>query len=251
MKINKRKEKKNRLFSIGFSFFEEKNDERQTKEINLNRFKCAFLSIIFLTISGSILGQDVNNIIQYRAFGEVKYKVVKHLNIYISPEFRFDESFSLDKYHIEVGASYKISKIFSLGANYRLIVNPREIKETEHYSRFNVYAKLKQKWSDFTPSIRLSYANFADDDTDNDLQNYLRYKADLEYDIPKCKVNPKIGVEAFHNLSNKEISKIRYMIGADYKLFKKNYLSFKYKMDYFRTEYTNKHIFELGYKIKL
>lgn len=248
MKKNKRKNHNLSIFQYQTIMENTKSSILRTNLLNIK----IVTTLIFITIfSASLLAQDVNNIFQYRTFAEIKYKPVKNLNVYLSPEFRFDESFALDKYHIEAGAAYKLTKAFSVGLNYRFIINPRDVKETEYYSRFNLYAKLKQKYGDFTPYIKLGYANYADDDQDNELTNYMRYKAGMTYDIPKCKITPKIGIEAFHNLSDKEISKVRYSVGADYKLFKKNYISLKYKIDYFRTEYTNKHILQLGYKIKL
>lgn len=243
--------KRNEKDLLLISSFLRRHEKREKEKENLNS-KLLALTILFVSLFIiPVQAQNVNNEFQFRTFAEVKYKPIKNLNVYLSPEFRFDESFALDKYHIEAGAAYKLSKAFSVGLNYRFIINPREVKETEYYSRFNLYARLKQKYGDFNPYVRMGYANYADDDSDNDLNNYMRYKAGMSYDIPKCKITPNIGIEAFHNLSDKEISKVRYSLGADYKLFKKNFVSLKYKLDYFRTEYTNRHIIELGYKIKL
>jgi isopentenyldiphosphate isomerase len=216
----------------------------------MRKNKSIKLVIIFILSSVILQAQDVVNDFQYRTSFNAQFKPIKKLKIYISPELRFDEDFSLDKYYLEAGAAYKLSSAFSVGANYRFIINPREEKETEYYSRYNLFATLKQKFGDFTPAIRLSYSNFADADEDNELSNYLRYKASLEYNIPKNKITPVVGIEAFHHLSDKEISKVRYTAGADYKLFKNNYIGFRYKLDYYRTSYKNKHIFGLEYKIK-
>ncbi len=216
----------------------------------MKKAKIIILMGALLASAVILKAQDVVNEFQARTAIQIEYSPIKHLKLNISPELRFDENFSLDKYHIEAAASYKLSKVFAVGANYRFIINPRDTKETEYYSRFAFYAKLKKKYGDFTPSFRLAYSNFADDEDDN-TDNYLRLKAALKYDIPKCKLTPVIGVEGFQNLTEKEFYKMRYSAGVDYKLFKKNFIGVRYKLDYYRTEYKNRHIISLEYKIKL
>jgi isopentenyldiphosphate isomerase len=222
----------------------------QTEEQKMKNNNTIILLIIFALSTLLLQAQEVENEFEYRTSVYAQFKPLKKLKVYISPEARFDEDFSLGEYNMEAGATYKLSSAFSVGANYRFIINPRESKETEYYSRYKFYVTLKQKYGDFTPSVKLSYSNFADDDKDNELNNYLRYKASLEYDIPKSKLTPVVGIEAFHNLNDKEISKIRYSAGADYKLFKNNYIGLRYKFDFYRTSYKNRHVFGLQYKIK-
>lgn len=214
------------------------------KKYKLMLILCAFFLSSLITIA-----QDVDNKFESRTAIKLTYNPIKKLKLSLSPELRFDENISLDEYLVEAGASYKLSKMFILGANYRFIANPRETKETEYYSRFAFYAMMKKKYGDFSPSLRFGYSNYSDDDEEMD--NYLRYKASIKYDIPKNKITPLISVEAFHNLSTKELYKMRYAVGADYKLFKKNYIGIRYKFDYFRTQYKNRHIVSLEYKIKL
>lgn len=222
----------------------------QMEDMVMKKAKIIILLAALLASSVILKAQNVVNEFQGRTAIQLEYSPIKHLKLNISPELRFDENFSLDKYHIEAAASYKLSKLFVVGANYRFIINPRETKETEYYSRYAFFAKLKKKLGDFEPSLRLAYSNYADEDDDN-ADNYLRLKAAVEYDIPKCKFTPVISAEGFQNLTEKELSKMRYSAGVDYKLFKKNYIGVRYKLDYYRTEYKNRHIVSLEYKIKL
>lgn len=220
------------------------------EDTDMKKNKLKLLIGILLLSSLMIQAQDVVNEFQSRTAVGLTYSPIKKLKLNLTPELRFDENFSLDKYLLEAGASYKLSKLIALGANYRFVANPRETKETEYFSRYAIYATLKKNYGDFEPSLRLAYANYADND-DDETDNYLRFKASVKYDIPKCKINPVISAEAYQNLSVKELTKMRYSIGANYKLFKKNYISVKYKFDYYRTEYKNRHIISLEYKIKL
>lgn len=218
-------------------------------DMNMKKNKLILILCAFLLSSMIGYAQDIDNQFESRAAFKLTYNPIKKLKLSLSPELRFDENMSLDEYLIEAGAAYKIGKMFTLGANYRFMANERETKATEYYSRFAFYGMLKKKYGDFEPSLKFGYSNYSDDDEEMD--NYLRYKASLKYDIPKSKITPVISAEGFHNLSTSELYKMRYAIGADYKLFKKNYIGLKYKFDYFRTQYKNRHIISLEYKIKL
>ncbi len=47
------------------------------------------------------------------------------------------------------------------------------------------------------------------------------------------KITPFIVMEAFRSINLNDFYKMRYSIGFDYKLFKRNYLTFDYKPDYY------------------
>lgn len=164
------------------------------------------------------------------------------------PQLRFDKDFSLDKYLFETGAEYKALKFLELGASYSFIANPRETKDTEYFNRYALSATVEKEYGRFEPSFRLKYSNYADDDVSD--KNFIRYKAALKYNIPDCKISPNVGAELFQQFDEGDLYKMRYSAGLDYKLFKKNYIGVSYKFDYYNKEYTNKHIFSLGYKIK-
>ena len=92
------------------------------------------------------------------------------------------------------------------------------------------------------------YTNYADDDLDED---YLRYKAAVQYDIPKCKFTPEISAQVFHKLSIGKINKIRYGAGIRYQYIKNNFVGLFYKLDYYKREYKNRHILGISYRINL
>lgn len=202
-----------------------------------------------ICVSNGILGQDVENDLETRTSVQANIKLVKNLKLKISPELRFDESFSLKKYNIENELVYKPYKFLSLGATYRFIGDPKDNKATEYLHRYAFTAKLKKDFNRFETAFRLRYTDFADED-DEDGSEMLRYKASVDYDIAKCKLTPYVGVEAFQQLDGGDLYKMRYSLGMDYKLFKKNYIGLNYKFDYYMQETRNKHIVSLGYKIK-
>lgn len=212
----------------------------------------SFLMLALFPFGDKLRAQDVENEYQFRTSASVSYKPVKKLKLVFTPEVRFDESFSVGKYLLEGELRYKLFKSFYLSGNYRFIINPRDENPTEYFHRFAIAAIYKKSFKRFEPAIKISYTNDSDDDNGDDANDhFLRYKASLNYDIRKCKLTPLIGIELFQQLGNNGLYKVRYKAGFDYKLFKNNYIGVNYKLDYYMQEYTNKHIFSIGYKIKL
>ncbi|WP_346857647.1 DUF2490 domain-containing protein [uncultured Draconibacterium sp.] len=214
----------------------------------MNKKRIACFSLLFLFLFAYTQAQDVENELETRTNVEVQFKPFKKVKLSFSPELRFDESFSLDKYLFEAGAEYKVLKFLELGATYRFVVNPRDSKSTEYFNRYSFSATTKKEFGDFETAFRLQYSNYADDDISD--KSFLRYKASLAYDIPHCKLTPFVAAELFQQFNGDGFYKMRYTAGVDYKLFKNNYLGVSYKLDYYNKEYTNKHIIGLGYKFK-
>lgn len=211
--------------------------------------KVLFISILSLfTFVFSAYSQETENEFQTRTHLNASFKPFKKVKFTFSPELRFEDDFSLDKYLLEGELEYKALKFMTLGARYGFVGNVRNEKDTEYFNRYAFSTTFKEEFGRFEPSVRFMYSNYADDDVDD--KNFLRYKAKLKYDIADCKITPFVAVQLFQNLDDGGLHKTRYAIGADYKLFKKNYLGVSYKFDYYNTEYLNKHIISLGYKIK-
>lgn len=210
--------------------------------------------VLLLFIALPLLAQEteadteVENDYEYRTSFKLSFKPIKKLKINLTPEFRFKDDFSVDRYLMETEVVYKPIKHFFVGGNYRFVVNPRNQKTTEYLHRFGVTTTYKRKFDRFEPAVRLSYTNYADDDDVDD--NFLRYKAALGYDIKGCKLTPTLSAELFHQIADNEMYKVRYKLGLDYKIFKNNYIGASYRLDYYLKKYENNHIFSIGYKLK-
>lgn len=205
--------------------------------------------LILLLAFGLVRAQEVENETEYRSDLDLVYKLNKKLSANFTPGIRFDESLSIDKYQFEGSVTYKPLKFLSLEGSYRYVINPRNEKDTEYFNRYAFSAKAEKEFGRFNSGLRIKYANDADDETED--KEFLRYKFSLDYNIPKSKITPEISTEAFQQLGNDAgMHKMRYAAGVSYKLFKNNYIDISYKFDYYYTEYTNKHIIGLGYKIK-
>ena len=217
-------------------------------KIKIIPFRALLLTLLFFTAGVKIHAQEIENEFETRTEVELSFKPIKKLKLTFIPELRFDENFTLDKYLFEGEAEYKPLKFLSFGTTYRLLVNPRENKDTEYFNRFGFNTTAKKEFGRFEPAVRIEYSNYADDEITD--KEYLRYKASVKYDIKNVKLTPFVSAEAFHDLKDSQLYKFRYSTGFDYKLFKNNYLGAAYKLDYYKNEYKNKHIFSVGYKIK-
>jgi len=181
---------------------------------------------------------------------EVSKQIAKKLDFSLSPEIRFTDQFEVDEYFIEAGLEYRLFDFLKVGGKYRYLVNERETKSTEYFNRvaFDLKGNYEIKRFDF--QLRTRYTNYNELDTDNDSKdNYLRYRLKLDYDLPKSKITPNVGIEFFHQLKDQEIDKVRYTIGAEYKINKHHKVGLDYLVqDYLKDDY-RKNIIALEYKI--
>lgn len=193
------------------------------------------------------LGQSIENEFQTRTEVKLSLDLTKKFTLSVIPEVRWNESFNVDKYLLESRIEYKAIKGLSVSGGYRFIINPRNTQSTEYLHRFAFAADYGLKIQRWKPSLRIKYTNYTEDASIGD---YLRYRAKLKYDIPKFKLNPVVGIEGFHDLTDKELYKMRYSIGTSYKFNKHHSIGMSYILDYYMQEYLNKHIINIGYKYK-
>jgi isopentenyldiphosphate isomerase len=99
-----------------------------------------------------------------------------------------------DRSIVETALEYELLKFLSLGASYRFTANKRETKDTEYLHRYTLNTTLKKKINRFTPSFRILYANYSDEE---DYKEILRLKGKIKYNIPRNKITPFIAAEAF------------------------------------------------------
>lgn len=213
----------------------------------INKNLMGMVLMLALFSFSSTNAQEVDNDFQARSEIKLSFKPFEKIQFNLTPMLRFNDNFDFDQYIIEGELVYKAFKDISFGGAYRFIGNQNKYDIFENSSRYAFFAEAEKKINSFKPSIKLSYTDYADDDSEG---QFLRYKAGLSYNIPNCKITPEIDVEAFHDLSNSNFNKIRYSVGLNYKLFKNNSIGLDYKLDYYLQEARNKHIINLGYKIK-
>lgn len=221
--------------------------------MNIKRIILATLLLLLTTVAISYADgtrYDVENDYEYRTSLEFQFKLAKGLKLNISPELRFNGGF--DNLVFNGDLSYKTFGFLYWGASYRLIADRGEGNsyraDWDYYHRYAFDVTFKESFSRFTPSFRLRYTNYMDSDVTD--KAFLRYQAKVNYDIRKCKITPYVGIEAFQEMTDLMLSKMRYTAGFEYKISKKASLSLDYKLDYFILEYKNSHIFSAGYKYR-
>ena len=206
------------------------------------------LSLLFFLALLAGRSQDVVNEFQERFYFDLGIKPIKQLQLEFIPEVRFEDDFSVDEYLLETELTYKPFRFLHLGGNYRFIINIRNNKETEYLNRYAIFTRFQKDIRRMTPSIRIMYTNYTDDDLDG---KYMRYKAMLKYNIPKCKLTPYLSAELFQHLEDNMIYKLRYKLKLAYEIFKNNFLEVSYRLDNYVHADRNRHIISLGYELKL
>lgn len=194
------------------------------------------------------MGQTTVNDFQMLNSVEASIKLIKKLRLNLTPELRIDEHFSVDNFQMECELVYKPWKFLAFGGSYRFVVNPRPSKTTEYLHRYAFQATVSTRVKRFEPAFRLKYTNYTQDEPGG---HFLKYRASVDYDIRKCKLTPFLQVEAYHELTDNYLYKMRYGAGLQYSIFKNNTISLEYKFDYYLKEYLNNHILCIRYKIKL
>ena len=106
---------------------------------------------------------------------------------------------------------------------------------------------------DMNGALKDGYPTMTSEDKtyDGKGKNVLRSRLMADYNIPHCKVDPFASVEAYNAWS---LQKIRYTVGADWKISKPHTLTFYYRYQNVRDKdddaEPDMHIVGLGYKYK-
>ncbi len=183
---------------------------------------------------------------------DVSKKLSRDIRLVLTPEIRLDDNFNTDKLLLQGMIKYKPLKFLEGGGGYRLNVQPDDgAGKAELEQRVFFEVSTMTKLFRFEPEFRWRYTHDSGLGEDNYTLENLRYKGSLDYDIRKSKFTPSFSTEIFQSLTEHEVFKIRYELGGRYKINKKNSIKLDYKLDYYLSEYKNRHIIGLSYKIKI
>ncbi len=230
------------------------------------------VALLTVTLCGAFAkgtADDIEVKYKYRFGADFQIKLAKGLKLNLEPEFRFNEGY--DKLVLSSALSYKVVKWIYIGATYRLDVDRQESTssssnmmgsslssgslfgtgdhESELFHRYAFDLTYRDKFGRFSPSLRLRYANYADDSIDS--EQFMRYRAKVDYNIRHCKITPTVSIEAFEQCGDGALLyKMRYATGFDIKLSKQSTIGVDYKFEMHCLEYQNNNIFGVGYKHK-
>lgn len=171
--------------------------------------------------------------------GQVKYSPHKKWNLTLEQQFRLKgNSTQFDRMLTEVETQFKPSKNFSFALGLRYIGMNDNIGANQGYEnhfRFHLDATHRFKHKRFSFKNRLRYQNRNELGVDRFSGDYvsqdLRWKCTMEYNFKNWKLDPKCGFETFYHAETGELNgftKNRLFIGTEYKLDKRQKLSFLY-----------------------
>lgn len=211
-------------------------------------------------------------------------KLSRKWSVDVEGEFRTrNDAKTADRWSIGVDGEYKITRWLKASAGYTLLYdnNPEKISYNDDGSYNNwrpSYWGLRHRVAvslagsvdagrfSFTLRERWQYTYRPEKTVDRyDFDNVwweektvksksrhvLRSKLKIDYNIPKCKVDPYVDVELFNAW---ELQKVRYTVGVDWKLTKKHVFGLSYHYQDVNGDDddndVNSHILGLSYKFK-
>lgn len=191
---------------------------------------------------------DLEQDLQIRIGATVRKKLDKDWMIQLSPQVRTD-GLSPSRYLLEMEGGYSPIKYIDLRGIFRADLEETN-NGTEHGYRPGASVTGSLPLGDFKPSLRTLYTY--DFGPERDSLHRLRYRAKVDYNVPKIPLEASPAVEAFHQLDDRGIYKMRYSLSLDYKIVKSKkldqFLYGGYTFDYFLDKARNVHIPEFGYK---
>ncbi|MFV0555451.1 MAG: DUF2490 domain-containing protein [Mangrovibacterium sp.] len=185
-------------------------------------------------------------------------KKVAGIKLSLEEDFRTRDNFStVDRFSTDFTAMYKPWKFLKVGAAYNLINQNHETKGWEVRHRHYFYATGEYEWQRFTLSLREKYQStyrvgVEETATRINPKQFLRSRLELDYNIKKCKWNPYASMEFYKPLNDpndSRIRKIKYRVGAEYKLSKHDALDFAFTYSNFRDDddISEKNMIGVGY----
>ena len=186
---------------------------------------------------------------QYMGDTEVKYRTDEEGN------YELDGEGNLIPKHINVDAPYWTARhraTASLTGSFKLGRFKFSLRERYQYTyrmaaecdreRYYYYGYPFNEWDMETPE-------FLVDEKEAKSDHKLRTRLQVSYNIKGCPLEPFAEVEIYNELDNAmALDKVRYTVGTDYKINKKNKLKVYYRFqDYAGIDEVSGHVLGLGY----
>lgn len=184
-------------------------------------------------------------------------KVVKRLDWSVDLNSRFGAA-GLETFFPQVGFKYKVKKWFRPSIDYRFILDKDKYGNMLSGHRINLNANFEKEIDRFEVEGRLRYQYAfsrigGSADFDPDLDQAVRLKGDVKYDINNSIFSPLFSAELFYTPQylDRGFSKIRLAIGTSLELDGPHKFSAKYQLDK-RFEYGKdlRHVISISYGYK-
>lgn len=146
------------------------------------------------------------------------------------------------RFNVSLSGSVKLGRFnVSLRERWQYTYRPEKTVSSRTRYLYNADGSLKSTTTDDNPKTYNGKG-----------KNVLRSRLQVSYDIPSCKIDPYVSVEAYNNWS---IEKVRYTAGAEWKISKTHAFDLYYRYQNIRNndgldDDPDIHIIGLGYKFK-
>lgn len=213
---------------------------------------------------------------------EAEKKLDERFSVAGEAELRFRGNLrKADRWSVAGGMEYKLSEWLKVDVGYKFISsykaaetkmkdNGKDIlKRTASYrdSRHRLYASvvgsldagrfgfsLRERW-EYTRTCAANVDSYDYDENrwetrvkDGKAKHTLRSRLQMEYDIPSCEITPYANVEIYSVKGGTD--KLRYTVGADWKMNGKNRFSLFYRYIDEKGDDLNEHIVGVGYNYR-
>lgn len=184
-------------------------------------------------------------------------KAAKDLSWSVDLNSRFGAS-GLETFFPQVGLEYKVKKWFRPSIDYRFVLDKDKYGNMLSGHRINVNANFEKGVDRFKLEGRLRYQYAfkrlgGSEDFDPDLDQVVRIKGDVQYDIDNSIFSPLFSAELFYTpeYMDRGFSKIRLAFGTALELDGPHKLSAKYQLDKsFEYGKNLRHVISISYGYK-
>ena len=169
-------------------------------------------------------------------------------DIFIGQNKNFDHDYWVirNRVYVTISGEYKVGR-FEFGLRERLQYTHTCAATTNETK----YEYKSATGDDLDPNSYQLFEETALEEKDAKHNLTLRSRLNVKYDIPNCKVNPFASVELYTRLDEwKSYDKLRYRLGASYKINKDNSISLYYLFEDVNGE-ANGHAIGFEYSIDL
>lgn len=182
-------------------------------------FVCFLIALIFIPFEG-LISQERDKEVWSGLSLEVP--IVKKIGIELEQQLRYENNYSLLKWHIsDFTIYYKIKKWLKFSTTYRY-----RNKENEWQNNFYVNLYFYKSIKNFKFTYRLRYYKKFIPDKRN--EEYIRNKFSIKYNKSKMWFKPYFATELFYLFNNLKYSdratKYRFYLGFDIPTFKRQSL---------------------------
>lgn len=158
---------------------------------------------------------------------------------------------SRHRFNADVTGSWKLGRL-TLSLRERYQFTYRSSSDSIVTKTKYVYNKLGDDTYPYTDDNLREGPEKETDYVKSSRRNVLRSRLQVAYNIRKCKLNPYASVEMYNSLNDAfHTDKVRWTLGTEYKLTKKNTFEFYYRyLHDTDDDDANRHVLGIGYNYK-